>query len=60
MTEREKLVVASKVKDYIKSKACQTSSDALDALNDQVQKMLDKAVERAQSNKRATVRPQDF
>ena len=31
-----------------------------DALNDQVQKMLDKAVERAQSNKRATVRPQDF
>ena len=56
----EKLVVASKVKEYIRSKGCQTSSEALDALNKTVSSILDRAIERAQSNKRATVRPADF
>jgi len=54
------LVVGSKVKAYIKSKGCHTSSDALGALNDEVHKILDRATERCKSNKRSTVKPQDM
>lgn len=60
MAEKDRLIVASKVKEYIRAKGCQTSSDAVDAVNDAVHKMLDDAVKRAQANKRATVRPQDL
>ena len=55
----EPLVVASKVKAIIKEKGCQTSSDALEALNARIHEMLGKAVSRAQANKRSTVKPQD-
>ena len=60
MTEKDRLIVASKVKEYIRGKGCQTSADAVDAVNDAVHAMLDGAVKRAQSNKRPTVRPQDL
>ncbi|NCN08971.1 MAG: hypothetical protein GW938_03920 [Leptospira sp.] len=59
-TGRESLIVASKVKAYIKSKGCMTSSDAVDGLNERIYKMLDEAIERTQSNKRTTVRSYDF
>jgi len=54
------LVVGSKVKAYIKSKGCHTSSEALGALNAEVHKILDGATERCKSNKRSTVKPQDM
>ena len=57
---RESLVVASKVKAYIKSKKMMTSSDALCALSDQVYAMLDDAIARTKANKRSTVKPQDL
>ena len=57
---RESLVVASKVKAYIKSKKMMTSSDAVCALSSQVYDMLDKAIARTQANKRSTVKPQDL
>ena len=57
---RESLVVASKVKAYIKSKKMMTSSDAVCALSCQVYDMLDKAIARTQANKRSTVKPQDL
>ena len=57
---RESLVVASKVKAYIKSKKMMTSSDALCALSSQVYDLLDKAIARTQANKRSTVKPQDL
>ena len=57
---RESLVVASKVKAYIKSKKMMTSSDALCALNDAVYAALDAAIARTQANKRSTVKPQDL
>ena len=57
---RESLVVASKVKAYIKSKKMMTSSDALCALSDQVYDMLDDAIARTQANRRSTVKPQDL
>jgi histone H3/H4 len=60
MAEKEVLVVASKVKAYIKSKKMMTSSDAVTALSDKVCAILDDAVARAKANRRSTVRPQDL
>ena len=57
---KESLVVASKVKAYIKSQEMMTSSEAIDALNDAIYALLDKAVARAQGNRRSTVKAQDL
>ena len=43
-TKKESLIVASKVKAYIKSKKMMTSSDALGALSDKVYGILDAAI----------------
>ena len=60
MADKEVLVVASKVKAYIKSKQMMTSSDALVALSDKVYEMLDDAIARTKANRRSTVKPQDL
>ncbi len=60
MADKEVLVVASKVKAYIKSKQMKTSSDAITALSDKVCVILDNAVARAKANRRSTVKPQDL
>jgi histone H3/H4 len=60
MADKEVLVVASKVKAYIKSKQMMTSSDTIAALSDKVCAILDKAVERTKANRRSTVKPQDL
>ncbi len=57
---KESLVVASKVKAYIKSKQMMTSSDALEALSDKVYCILDAAIARTQANRRSTVKAQDL
>ncbi|MCA9669109.1 MAG: hypothetical protein KC503_26115 [Myxococcales bacterium] len=57
---REVLVVASKVKEYIKSKGLQSSGDVVPALSEKIYAMLDSAAGRTQSNNRATVRPHDL
>ena len=57
--KRESLIVASKVKAYIKSKDMMTSSDALETISDSVYDMLDKAIERTKANRRSTVKAQD-
>ena len=57
--KRESLIVASKVKAYIKSKKMMTSSDALEAINDQLYCLLDAAADRTKANRRSTVKPQD-
>jgi histone H3/H4 len=56
---REPLVVASKVKAFIKEQDCLTSGELIDALNSRVYELLEKAVERAKMNKRSTVKAQD-
>ena len=56
----EMMVVASKVKAFIKSKGCMTSGDALGELNCKVACLLEAAVKRTQANKRSTVKPQDL
>ena len=58
--QKDVLVVASKVKAYIKSKKMMTSSDALEALSDKVYCLLDEAVVRTKANRRSTVKPQDL
>jgi hypothetical protein len=57
---KESLIVASKVKAYIKSKQMMTSSDALEALSNKVYDMLDAAIARTQANRRSTVKAQDL
>ncbi len=59
-TSKETLIVASKVKAYIKSKGSMTSGDAIEGLNEEVYRLIDKAIERTNANKRSTVRATDF
>jgi len=58
--KKEVLVVASKVKAYVKKKGCMTSADAVAALSDKVYALLDEAVKRTKANRRSTLRPQDL
>ena len=59
-TKKEILVVASKVKAYVKSKKMMTSADAVVALSDKVYALLDDAIARTKANRRSTVKPQDI
>lgn len=56
---KEMLLVQSKVKDYVRSQDMMCSSDLIDALNEQVGGLLDKAVARATANGRKTARAGD-
>ncbi len=56
----EPLVVASKVKAYVKSKGMMSSSEMIGALSCKDYCMLDAAIERTQANRRSTVKPQDI
>lgn len=58
--KREALVVASKVKAYIKDQEMMTSSEALEAISDRVYDLLDAATARAKANRRSTVKAQDL
>ena len=58
--QKDVLIVASKVKAYIKSKKMMTSSDALAALSDKVYCILDSAAARTKANRRSTVKAQDI
>ncbi len=57
---KESVIVASKVRAYIKSKKMMTSADALDALNGRIYRLLDCACERTKANRRSTLKPQDL
>lgn len=64
--EREMLLVQSKVRDVIRSKgggegsALRTSEEFLAGLNEHVHAAIDKAIERAKANGRATLRREDI
>jgi hypothetical protein len=58
--QKESLVVASKIKAYVKSKKMMTSSEALGTASDCVYSMLDAAIGRAKANRRSTVKAQDL
>lgn len=56
------LFVKSKIREYIKSKGCNTSGDLIDgdALNNVLIEVLDKAIGRAKANGRKTVQEKDL
>lgn len=56
------LYVKSKVREFIKSKGCNTSSGVLDGdtLNGIIIELLDKAINRAKLNNRKTVKARDL
>ena len=57
----EVLVVASKLKNYIREKSgMNTSAAVIDVLSDKIRRMCDEAVERAKSEGRKTVMDRDF
>jgi hypothetical protein len=58
--EMESLIVGSKAKAALKKAGCNTSGDALQALNGWVYWLLDQAAKRAKANGRKTVRNHDF
>jgi histone H3/H4 len=61
MADNEVLVVASKVKTYIKSQGdMKTSASVLSALSDKIRAMCDGAIESARSDGRKTVLDRDF
>ncbi len=61
MSDSEVLVVASKVKNYIKDKGeMKTSANVLQVLSDRIRSMCDQAVETARNDGRKTVLDRDF
>ena len=58
--DRDVLVVASKLKAYIKSKNMMTASDSIVEFSEKLYCLADKAIARAQANRRSTVKPQDL
>ena len=58
--EKEVLLVASKVRDAIRSNDCNVAGDAIEGLNEWVHWLIAQASKRAQENGRKTVRSHDF
>lgn len=58
-SKKDILVVASKVKAYIRSKGCMCGADAIGALSDSIYCQIDRAMARTQANRRSTVKAQD-
>lgn len=59
--DKEVLVVASKVKNYIRGKSdMNTSSAVFDVLSDKIREMCDKAIENALRDGRKTVKDRDI
>lgn len=58
---KEVLVVASKVKAYIRSKSeMNTSAGVLEVLSDKIREMCDRAIENANRDGRKTVKDRDI
>jgi len=61
MSEKEVLVVASKVKKYIKKTGgLMTSATAIERFSDRLREICDKAIENAKNSKRKTVMDKDI
>ncbi|HCM28709.1 MAG: hypothetical protein A2Z99_05620 [Treponema sp. GWB1_62_6] len=61
MAEKETLVIASKLKAYIKETAdLKCSATVIDTLSDKVRALCDAAIKSAQADKRKTVQDKDF
>ena len=56
---KDTLLVKAKVKDYVKEEGLMSSSDLIDAVNEEVYRRLERAMERAKANGRKTVQDRD-
>jgi histone H3/H4 len=56
----ETLIVQSKVRDMIKAHDCATSEEAIQAISAEVERLVQKAVERTKANGRKTVKGSDI
>ncbi|HUS51033.1 MAG TPA: hypothetical protein VMZ91_12770 [Candidatus Paceibacterota bacterium] len=58
----ERLFVQKKVEDYIHKNGCNVSGEVigLGALNNEIQRILDRAIERAKANNRKTIMARDI
>jgi len=54
------LVIKSNIRSAVKDKIANVAGEVTDALNEKVQEMLDKAVERAKANGRRTLHARDL
>ena len=59
MSDEMVMVVASKVRGYLKEKGVKMSGELPMAVNKKMMAMLDEAIARTRGNKRSTVKPQD-
>jgi len=60
-TEKEVLIVASKLKNYIRTKSeMNTSAAVTDVLSDKIRELCDQAIENAKRDGRKTVMDRDF
>ena len=57
--EKDVLVVASKVREYVKSNGCNTSGEFIGELSNTVYELIDRAINRAQGNNRKTIQAKD-
>ena len=61
MSDEQTLVIASKVKSYIKSKGgLNTSAAAIDALSAKVRDLCDRAIQKAKDDGRKTLKDRDL
>ena len=58
--DRDVLVVASKIREYVKSNDCNTSGEFIGELCNTVYDLIDKAIDRAQGNNRKTIQTKDI
>lgn len=54
------LVVKSKVRAWAKKKRMNLGGDAVDALNKEITRLVDRAAERAKANRRSTIKGRDI
>lgn len=59
-SDKPMLISKSKIKEALKGHGKRTDSSLFDSLNDEIHAMLEKAANRAEGNKRGTVRPNDL
>lgn len=57
---REVVVVGSKVKDVVRNAGLRSDGELVQAVSEKVHDLLEAAIDRAQANKRGTVRPYDL
>lgn len=58
--EHPDFIVGSRVRSYVSKHDLKLSEETLAAINQRVQQMIDRAMERTRANKRLTVRPHDL